>query len=398
MAGQVDNSASPVFALVAGERSGDILGADLIRGLKRHFPDARFVGIGGELMQAEGLDSWFEMERLSVMGFFEVLKHLSSLLKLRKMLIAQLLDLKPDAFIGIDAPDFNFYVERQLKNAGIKTIHYVGPSVWAWRQNRLVKIKQSVDGMLVLFPFEPEIYQRYQIPVSFVGHPLASQVPDKPDRLKARSKLGLDPEVCLTGLVPGSRMSEIDRMADIFVQTAQLIHTSHPEMLFIVPCVHHRAQRRIEQAIEHYGKGLTIHLIDQQASEVMEACDQLLITSGTATLQAALMLRPMVISIKVHPVSYWIMKRLALIPWVGLPNILANKQVVEELIQDDASPDTLCHALLKLVDDSNVRQQQLLHFISQKQSLTQPSAELAAQSVIGWTGLSSRLFKTDATG
>jgi lipid-A-disaccharide synthase len=172
---------APVFALVAGERSGDILAADLIRGLKHAYPNARFVGIGGPLMQAEGLVSWFEMERLSVMGFFEVLKHLPSLLKLRRQLINQLLALKPDVFIGVDAPDFNFYVERQLKQAGIKTVHYVGPSVWAWRQNRLKKIKQSVDGMLVLFPFEPEIYQRYQIPVAFVGHPLANQVPDIPN-------------------------------------------------------------------------------------------------------------------------------------------------------------------------------------------------------------------------
>jgi len=383
----LDVNSCPVFALVAGERSGDILAADLMRGLKTHYPNARFVGIGGPLMQAEGLVSWFEMERLSVMGFFEVLKHLPSLLKLRRQLINQLLALKPDVFIGVDAPDFNFYVERKLKQAGIKTVHYVGPSVWAWRQNRLKKIKQSVDGMLVLFPFEPEIYQRYQIPVAFVGHPLANQVPEVPNAIQAREQLNLPLDCQLTGLLPGSRMSELERMADLYIQTAQILHRRYPTMAFVVPCVHYRAKARIEQAIENYGEGLTVYLVDQQASTVMEASDQLIVTSGTATLQAALMRRPLVISIKVHPISYWIMKRMALTQWIGLPNILAQQPLVDELIQGQATPENLANALQKLIEEGAVRQQQITAFTIQKQCLTQPSAELAAKAVMDWADL-----------
>ena len=386
------STSSPIFAMVAGERSGDILGADLIRGLKQAYPDAGFVGIGGPLMQAEGLVSWFEMERLSVMGFFEVLKHLPSLLKLRKQLISRLLALKPDVFIGIDAPDFNFYVERQLKQAAIKTVHYVGPSVWAWRQNRLIKIKQSVDGMLVLFPFEPEIYQRYEIPVAFVGHPLANQVASQPDKRAARLKLGIDPDTALTGLLPGSRLSEIERMADVYIQAAQILHQTHPGMAFVVPCVHQRAKERVIQSINQFGAGLKVYLIDQQANEVIEASDQLIVTSGTATLQAALILRPMVIAIKVHPISYWIMKRLAITQWIGLPNILAQQAVVEELIQDQATAANLASALARLVERSSIeqsalRQTQVAAFEKQKQALTQPSAQLAAHAVIDWAGL-----------
>ncbi|WFE68352.1 lipid-A-disaccharide synthase [Thiomicrospira sp. R3] len=396
MSSLIPSTIPPTFALVVGERSGDILGADLIRGLKQVFPDAKFVGIGGPLMHAEGMESWFEMERLSVMGFFEVLKHLPYLLKLRKQLIKNVLDLKPDVFIGIDAPDFNFYVERRLKQSGIKTVHYVGPSVWAWRQNRLIKIKQAVDGMLVLFPFEPEIYQQYKIPVTFVGHPLANQVPEVPDKVRARHGFGLSPETPLTGLLPGSRMSEVDRMADIYVRTAQLLQKSNPQMEFIVPCVHERAKDRIMQAIKHYGNGVTFHLVDQQATEVMEASDQLLVTSGTATLQAALMLRPMVISIKVHPLSYWIMKRMALIPWIGLPNILAKCSVVEELIQEQATPEGLSQALERLVDQPAERQKQIQTFIEQKKALTQPSAELAVEALIKWAGLQRSVLVSNA--
>lgn len=379
--------AQPTFALVAGEASGDLLGADLIRGLKKHYPQARFVGIGGKQMQAEGLESWFAMEQLSVMGFFEVLKHLPSLLRLRKQLIHNLMALKPDVFIGIDAPDFNFYVERKLKQAGIKTVHYVGPSVWAWREKRLVKIKQSVDGVLVLFPFEPPIYERYQIPVRFVGHPLANQVPEQPNAPKARHELGLPLDVKLTALLPGSRMSEIDRMADVYIQAARQLILMHPDMQFVIPCVHARARARIEQAVAQYGSQLRIKLVDQQATRVMEACDQMIVTSGTATLQAALMRRPMVISIIVHPLSYWIMKRMALSKWIGLPNILAQADIVPELIQDQATPEKLALSLGRLILDRSRRETQLKAFDLQRRALKQDSAELAAQAVIEWGAL-----------
>lgn len=377
----------PVFAMVAGETSGDLLGADLIRGLKQRYPQARFVGIGGPQMQAEGFESWFPMEQLSVMGFFEVLKHLPSLLRLRKQLLHNLLALKPDAFIGIDAPDFNFFVERKLKQAGIKAIHYVGPSVWAWREKRLINIKQSVDGVLVLFPFEPAIYERYAIPVKFVGHPLANQVPPQPSAQDARQTLELPLDAKITALLPGSRMSEIDRMADVYVQAAKQLSFIYPDMLFIVPCVHARARARIQHAIDLYGVKLKIKLYDQQAQTVIEAADQVIVTSGTATLQTALMLRPMVIAIKVHPISYWIMKRMAISKWIGLPNILAQADIAPELIQDDATSEKLALALGRLVIDNKQREAQLANYRQQAQMLKQNSADLAAQAVIEWAKL-----------
>lgn len=382
-----DRQTQPIFALVAGETSGDLLGADLIRGLKARYPQARFVGIGGPYMQAEGLQSWFAMEQLSVMGLFEVLKHLPKLLRLRKQLIQNLLALKPDVFIGIDAPDFNFYVERQLKQAGIKAVHYVGPSVWAWRESRLDKIKKSVDGVLVLFPFEPDIYERYQIPVKFVGHPLANQVPDEPNAVQARQELGLAIDQPVTALLPGSRMSEIERMVDIYILAAKQLTLIYPTMQFVIPCIHQRGRERIEQSVQLYGSKLNIKLIDQQAQKVMEACDQMIVTSGTATLQAALMMRPMVIAIKVHPISYWIMKRLAISKWIGLPNILAQQDVAAELIQHEATPDKLALELGRLVLDKKRRETQLRAFRVQRQILKQDSAALAAQAVIEWAAL-----------
>jgi len=376
-----------VFAMVAGEASGDILGADLIRGLKTQYPNARFVGIGGPLMQAEGLDSWFPMEALSVMGFFEVAKRLFSLLRLRKKLIQHLLELNPTCFIGIDAPDFNFYVERQLKQHGIKAIHYVGPSVWAWREKRLHSIKESVDGVLVLFPFEPEIYQRYQIPVAYVGHPLANQVPEYPNKAAARDALGLPLNGLITALLPGSRMSEIERMADIYIQAANQLVLIYPDMQFVIPCVHEKAKQRIQEAVAWYGRGIQVLLVDQKAQTVMEACDQMIVTSGTATLQAALMLRPMVISIKVHPISYWIMKRLAISKWIGLPNILAQQTLVTELIQHEATAHKLALELGRLVLDKSKREKQLQAFRLQREQLKQNSSALATQAIIDWVGL-----------
>jgi len=378
----------PIFALVAGEASGDTLGVDLIQELKQRYPHARFVGIGGPKMQALGFESWVPMEKLSVMGLFEVLKHLPELLKIRKNLIQNLLDLKPDVFIGIDAPDFNFTVERQLKAAGIPTVHYVGPSVWAWREKRLEKIKQAVDGMLVLFPFEPPLYHKYQIPVQYVGHPLANQVPEQPNAQQARKKLGLPEAGQFTGILPGSRMSEINKMADVYIQAAAKLSIIYPEMQFIVPCVHEKAQQRMQQAVEQFAPTLPIHLFMQQAQTVMEASDQLIVTSGTATLEAALMQRPMVLSIKVHPISHWIMKRLATTQWIGLPNILAQQSLVPELIQAEATPEKIALELGRLVVDKQNRAKQLQAFKAQAKLLKQPSAKLASEAIAQWAGLS----------
>ncbi|MBN2865512.1 MAG: lipid-A-disaccharide synthase [Thiotrichales bacterium] len=373
--------------MVAGESSGDTLGVDLLLSLKQRYPNARFVGIGGPKMVSQGFETWVPMEKLSVMGFFEVLKHLRELLKIRKQLISDLLALRPDVFIGIDAPDFNFKVESILKEQGIKTVHYVGPSVWAWREKRLQKIRSAVDGVLVLFPFEPDYYHRYNIPVKFVGHPLAHQFPDHPDSAKARAVLSLPLNSPITAILPGSRMSEIEAMADIYMQAASKLHEIYPNMIFIVPCVHDKAKLRIQAAVERFASKLDVRLFEQKSREVLEACDQVIVTSGTATLECALMKRPMVLAIKVHPISYWIMKRLATTQWIGLPNILAGKTIVTELIQENATPDKIALSLGRLVVDKANRTKQITAFEQQHQSLKQNASELAADAIQKWAGL-----------
>lgn len=378
---------NPVIAMVAGEASGDTLGADLMVSLKNRYPSAKFIGIGGEKMKAEGFESWYPMESLSVMGFFEVLKHLFSLLKLRKSLIQRLIEAQPDVFIGIDAPDFNFKIEETLKAKGIPALHYVGPSVWAWREKRLNKIKRQVDGVLVLFPFEPPLYDKYGIPNRFVGHPVANQVPEFPDSLRARAQLGIEQTLPITGILPGSRMSEIEQMSDTYIQAAVKLAEIYPKMVFVIPCVHQKAKDRIQQSIDQYGKNNRFYLFDRQAPLVMEASDQLLVTSGTATLEAALMQRPMVVAIKVHPISYWLMKRLATTKWIGLPNILAQCEIVPEYIQAEATPEKLSLAMAKLISDEKLRQRQLTAFRAQYKALKQDASELAADAIETWAGL-----------
>ncbi|BCN93431.1 lipid-A-disaccharide synthase [Thiomicrorhabdus immobilis] len=370
--------------MVAGESSGDTLGADLVRSLKRRYPNARFVGIGGPKMIAEGFESWFPMEALSVMGFFEVIKHLPSLLKIRKNLIKRLIELQPNVFIGIDAPDFNFKVESVLKSKNITAIHYVGPSVWAWREKRLAKIKQAVDGVLVLFPFEPDYYHRYGIPVKFVGHPIANQFPEEPNTSVAKQRLGFSVDDSITAILPGSRMSEIERMSDVYIQAAKKLAIIYPAMQFAIPCVHQKALERVQQSINSFGKGLKIKLFLGQSRDVLEACDQALVTSGTATLECALMKKPLVLAIAVHPISYWLMKRLATTQWIGLPNILANKPLVTELIQENATADKIAFNMGRLVVDTQLRERQVDAFRHQYHQLKQNASELAADAIEEW--------------
>lgn len=370
--------------MVAGETSGDQLGSELIVSLQKRYPNARFVGIGGPKMLSHGFESWYPMEKLSVMGFFEVLKHLRELLKLRKELIQRLIALKPDVFIGIDAPDFNFKVEETLKHHQIKAIHYVGPSVWAWREKRLEKIKRQVDGVLVLFPFEEPLYHKYQIPVKFVGHPLANEISMEPDQVAAREALGLPLDPVVTGIMPGSRMSEINQMSDVYIQAATLLQKQYPQMQFIVPCVHERAKARIQQSLDDFGQGLKIHLFNQQAGLVIEASDQLVVTSGTATLQAALYKKPLVLAIKLHPITHWIMRRLATTKWIGLPNVLAQKTLVTELIQKEVTADSVAKELDRLITDSSLRNRQIEAFKKQHQQLRQNASEKAADAIDQW--------------
>ena len=379
-----------VIGMIAGEASGDTLGAALMQTLQVRYPNATFVGIGGPKMIALGFQSWHPMEKLSVMGFFEVLKHLFALLKIRKSVIARFLEIKPDVFIGVDAPDFNFKVEAELKKNNITAIHYVGPSVWAWREKRLEKIRHSVDGVLVLFPFEPPYYHRYDIPVKFVGHPLANQFPEVPNTLSARAHFNIEPLAAVTAILPGSRMSEINRMADVYIQSAKLLADIYPNMLFLIPCVHEKAKSRIQEAVDRFGKGLNIRLIDGQSRQVLEACDQALVTSGTATLECALMKKPLVLAIKVHPISYWMMKRLATTQWIGLPNILANQSLVSELIQDQATPHKIAIQMGRLIMDTQLRAKQISAFEVQYKSLRQDASELAADAIEEWAGLKDK--------
>lgn len=379
-----------VIGMIAGEASGDTLGSALMLSLQARYPNATFVGIGGPKMIALGFNSWYPMEKLSVMGFFEVLKHLFELLKIRKSVIAQFLTIKPDVFIGIDAPDFNFKVESELKKNQITTVHYVGPSVWAWREKRLEKIKHSVDGVLVLFPFEPPYYHRYNIPVKFVGHPLANQFPEKSDTLGARLLFELKSTSPVTAILPGSRMSEIESMADIYIQSAKLLADIYPNMQFLIPCVHQKAKERVQQAVNTFGKGINILLVDGQSRQVLEACDQALVTSGTATLESALLKKPLVLAIKVHPISYWIMKRLATTQWIGLPNILANESLVAELIQEEATPHKIAIQMGRLIMDQTLRAKQVKAFEKQYFSLKQNASELAADAIEEWASLNDK--------
>lgn len=337
-------------ALVAGEASGDILGSGLMRALKARHPDVRFIGVGGPLMEAEGLQSYFPMERLAVMGLVEVLGRLRELLKRRKELIQTLIAQKPDVFIGIDAPDFTLNIELKLRQAGIKTVHYVSPSVWAWRQKRVLKIREGCDLMLTLLPFEARFYEEQGVPVRFVGHPLADTIPLEADRQAARASLGLA-DGPLVALMPGSRGGEVGRLGALFLDTAQLLRDRIPGVRFALPCANPARRAQIEQMLE--GRDLPLMLLDGQSHVALAACDAVLIASGTATLEALLYKRPMVVAYRLAPLTFWILKRLVKSPYVSLPNLLAQRELVPELLQDAATCEALAQALVPLVADGS---------------------------------------------
>ncbi|PRW91543.1 lipid-A-disaccharide synthase [Pseudomonas simiae] len=335
------------IALVAGEASGDILGAGLMRALKAQHPAVEFIGVGGPLMQAEGLTSYFPMERLSVMGLVEVLGRLRELLARRKLLIQTLIEEKPDVFIGIDAPDFTLNIELKLRQAGIKTVHYVSPSVWAWRQKRVLKIREGCDLMLTLLPFEARFYEEKGVPVRFVGHTLADAIPLQADRAAARAELGL-PDGPLVALMPGSRGGEVGRLASVFFDAAERLLALKPGVGFVLPCASPQRRAQIETLLE--GRNLPLTLLDGQSHLALAACDAVLIASGTATLEALLYKRPMVVAYRLAPLTFWILKRMVKSPYISLPNLLAQRLLVPELLQDDATPEALAQTLLPLID------------------------------------------------
>ncbi|MDR0378733.1 MAG: lipid-A-disaccharide synthase, partial [Candidatus Accumulibacter sp.] len=330
------------FAMVAGEASGDLLASHLIRALRAKVPDARFYGIGGAKMIGQGFDAWFPQEALAVRGYVEVLRHYRKISGIRRELKRRLLAEPPDVFIGVDAPDFNLALEKALKRRGVPVVHYVGPSIWAWRGGRVRGIGRAVSRVLTLFPFEPALYEKAKIPVSYVGHPLADMLPVEDWRDEARERLGLSGEVPIFALLPGSRQSELEYMADTFVETAKLIHQRLPDAQFLVPMVTRETRLLFESTLYRLeAQGLPVRVLFGHAHEAMAASDAVLVASGTATLEAALLKRPMVIVYKMARLSYYLMRRMNYLPYIGLPNILAGEFVVPEFIQDAATPENL---------------------------------------------------------
>lgn len=370
------------IGIVAGEASGDLLGSHLIQALKKKRTDIEFVGIAGPKMMSEGALSLFSMERLSVRGYMEVIKHLFGLFRLRRQLLKHFLSNRLDLFIGIDAPDFNFWLERKLKRNGIKTIHYVSPSVWAWRKNRIKKIKNAVSHMLALFPFEPALYHGAGIPVTYVGHPLADILPMEPDTSAAREGLKLKSSALVVAMLPGSRQSEVQQHAELFVKTAKLIYAEYPNAIFLVPLITRETRQIFELAIFHENESLPIQILFGHAHDAMEASDVVIVASGTATLEAALLKKPMVITYRMSKVSWQILKRMRLQPYVGLPNILAEKFIVPELLQDDSTPKKLAEATIKLISDTTYISEIKAEFTKIHFSLKQNSAEKAANVIL----------------
>ena len=377
---------SPTIAIIAGEVSGDILGAGLIHALKARYPHAKFIGIGGERMIAEGFETLFDMEELSVMGLVEVLKHLPRLLKIRRTIIEQLSALKPDVFIGIDAPDFNLDVELKLKQQGIKTIHYVSPSVWAWRQKRVYKIAAATNLVLAFLPFEKAFYDRFNVPCRFIGHTMADAIPLKPNRDEACQLLNLDSTQRYVAMLVGSRGSEVEFLSEPFLQTAQLLHQRYPDVKFLVPLINQKRRQQFEQIKQRVAPELDMILLDGNARAAMIAAEATLLASGTAALEAMLCKSPMVVGYRMKPFTYFLAKRLVKTKYISLPNLLADEMLVPELIQEDCNPTKLAEKLsLYLSEDKSAVQTRhvLLQRFAELHQMIQCNADQqAAQAVI----------------
>ena len=334
------------IGIVAGEASGDLLGALLIKALKAEYPQLQFVGIAGPKMQSAGATSWYPMEKLAVRGYVEVLKSFREILSIRRGLRDRMLKERPAFFIGIDAPDFNLALEKTLKRAGVPAIHYVSPSIWAWRGERIHKIKESVSHMLTVFPFEPAIYEKAGIPATFVGHPSADVIPQIPQRESARTQLRLKPDELIVALLPGSRQTELDYHAYLFIETAKILLEQFPNAKFLVPLATRETREQFDRARwKLLGRDLPMQILFGHANLALAAADVALVASGTATLEAALLRCPHVVAYRMSPTTYRLMKRKAYLPYVGLPNILAGEWLVPELLQDDATPEHLARAM-----------------------------------------------------
>ena len=398
----------PKIAIVAGEASGDLLGSHLISALKAQRSDLTFIGIAGPKMMGKGVKSLFPIEKLSVRGYVEVLKHLYGLLILRRSLLKLLLTEKPNIFIGVDAPDFNFWLERKLKNHGITTIHYVSPSIWAWRGGRMGKIKRAVSHVLALFPFEPVLYEKAGVAVTYVGHPLADELPLEPSTAAARELLKIEKNKLVIAMLPGSRQSEVREHADLLIKTAQLISREHKNsqfagekfasVKFLVPLITRETRQLFETALYNNTshnqanlnndnellETLDLDILFGHAHDAMEAADVVIVASGTATLEAMLLKKPMVITYRMPTISWQILKRMRYQPYVGLPNILAGKFLVPELLQNDATPQKLADAVARLLSDEGYLKEINQEFINIHQALMQNSAKKAADVVLSY--------------
>ncbi|MFP2507870.1 lipid-A-disaccharide synthase [Buttiauxella gaviniae] len=371
-----------MIALVAGETSGDILGAGLIRALKARVPDARFVGVAGPLMQAEGCEAWYEMEELAVMGIVEVLGRLRRLLHIRADLTRRFTELQPDVFVGIDAPDFNITLEGNLKKQGIRTIHYVSPSVWAWRQKRVFKIGRATDLVLAFLPFEKAFYDRFNVPCRFIGHTMADAMPLEPDKNVARATLGISPEAKCLALLPGSRGAEVEMLSADFLKTALLLRERFPGLEIVVPLVNAKRREQFERIKAEIAPDLTMHLLNGQGREAMVASDAALLASGTAALECMLAKCPMVVGYRMKPFTFWLAKRLVKTDYVSLPNLLAGRELVKELLQDECEPNALAKALGPLLEDGAQSHQMHETFRDLHQQIRCNADEQAADAVL----------------
>ena len=369
-----------IIALVAGETSGDILGAGLIRALKKHHPNIKFVGIAGPQMQAEGCQAWYEMEELSVMGIVEVLGRLRRILAIRRDITKRLIDLKPDVFIGIDAPDFNLSLEGKLKQAGIKTIHYVSPSVWAWKQKRVFKIKRNTNLILAFLPFEKAFYDKFDVPCRFIGHKMADDIPLEPDQTAMRQQLNIPVDCQCLALLPGSRHAEVTLLSEPFLKAAQLLRDKFPDLHIVVPLVNGKRRAEFEQIKAEIAPELKLQLLDGHAREAMIASNAAILASGTVALECMLAKCPMVVGYKMKAFTFWLAKKLIKTPYVSLPNILAGKEIVPELLQHDCTPENIANHIIPLLKSDNSELKAT--FLALHKQIRCNADEQAAQAVL----------------
>ena len=371
---------APRFAMVAGEASGDLLAGLLLEGLKARWPDLHAEGIGGPKMAAQGFESWWPHDKLAVRGYVEVLSHYREIAGIRAQLAERLLSAPPDAFIGVDAPDFNLDLETRLKAHGIKTIHFVSPSIWAWRGKRIEKIRRATDLVLCIFPFEPPIYAKQGVPAAYVGHPLAGVIPLEVPRAASRAALGLAESDTVVAVLPGSRRAEIQYIAPRFLGAAREMHRQRPELRFLIPVVP-GLRHLIEPLRKQLAPDVDIVLLEGRSHEALAACDVALVASGTATLEAALFKRPMVVAYAMHALSWQMSKRMKYQPWVALPNILLRDFAVPELLQGDATPEKIAQAALAWLDDPAACDALVLRLRALHEELRCDTAKMATDAI-----------------